>query len=105
MRWQKCERLFIERSIRTSGWRGHNILRFVGDNSQEPGPERRPCPKSVQAIDRLDHRYLGGVAGIVRISGDDPRCAKGNLLIKTDEVFDGLPVAERCLADQLLFVD
>src|SRR4051812_13640698 len=76
------------------------VPRFVGDDPEEPWPERRVRAKSAQRGVRLDERLLGGVFGVA-IGRDDPCRSDGRVLIPTDERLVRHDVASPRAFDQL----
>ena len=68
-------------------------MRLVGDDAQQPGPERCALAKAPERAVRLDERLLGGVLGVGGRSGDHVGGAVGDVLVLLHEALVGPRVA------------
>ena len=72
---------------------GAAVVRLVGHDAQQPGPERRAVAEAPERAVRLDERLLGGVLGVGGGSGDHVGGAVGDVLVLLHEALVGPRVA------------
>ncbi len=107
-RWSKEDDALVEWTGRVAGARSHTVLRFVGDDAQQPWAKRGFGSKCAECLDRLDECGLRGVLRFVTIASDDQGNAEGHVLIPPHELLEGVLVSrpgslnkvvvDRCLA-------
>src|SRR6266545_345450 len=80
------------------------VARLVGDDRQQPGPERRVRAEAVQRVPGLDQALLGGVLGVGGAAGDQAGCPVRELLVPAHEGLVGTHVSPSRPFDELDFL-
>src|SRR5436309_4763591 len=106
-RWGRIGRPAIlgspEGETRPPAGRAPSVPCFVGDDPQEPRPERGPITEPAERAIGLDERLLDGVLGIT-IGRDQVRRPHGGVLIPPDERLVGHDLASLRAGDQIVVV-
>jgi hypothetical protein len=61
------------------------VARLVGDDGEQPRPERRAVAEASEGVERLDEALLGGVLGLGGVAGDQVSGAEGDPLVAANE--------------------
>src|SRR6185436_5598999 len=81
------------------------VARLVGDDLQEPGPERSARAEASERAPGLDEPVLRSLFGVGGVACDHVRRAKGDALVCSHELLVGVAVAALRAADQVGFVE
>ena len=94
-----------QREVRAPAGRAAAVARLVGDDLQQPGPERRARAEAAERAPRLDEAVLRGLLGVGGVAGDHVGRAEGDALVCVHELLVGVRVAALRAADQVGFVE
>ena len=72
------------------------ILRFIGNDAQQPWAERGIGAKGGQRLDCLDEGSLRGVLRFVGVAGNHAGHAEGNVLVPPHELREGDLISVFC---------
>ena len=78
------------------------VARLVGDDRQQPGPQRRALAEASQRAVCLDEGVLRSLLGVRRGAGDHPRGPERDLLVCPHDLLVGVALAPLGPRDELL---